>query len=250
MAGYRRVVDGLDALAVAPPVVCSLTRETPATPVMAACGHAFDQAALRRWLAAGRDRCPECGALLQDARPSRELASQIRARNARLRPNDVVRLDDVKVEKGRPLGRGSHGVVKRATFRGETVAVKQVPLDDDEAADAMQRELKALRALRHPNVVALVGAVTDVDEGLIWTVLEFAPHGSLHRMLHRGSPADLEACFGDSSALPGLGVAFWNVACDVGRPRGRANQVLSMRPRSRVERTRAARPQSRRSAPR
>ena len=90
----------------------------------------------------------------------------------------------------------------------QPVAVKQVPLDDDEAAVAMQRELKALRALRHPNVVALLGALTDDDEGLLWAVLEFAPHGSLHRMLHRSSESDMRACFGDAKALPGLGEAF------------------------------------------
>jgi serine/threonine protein kinase len=93
--------------------------------------------------------------------------------------------------------------------------VKQVPLDDDEAAVAMQRELKALRALRHPNVVALLGALTDDDEGLLWAILEFAPHGSLHRMLHRSSESDMRACFGDAKALPGLGEAFWGVAADV-----------------------------------
>ena len=79
----------------------------------------------------------------------------------------------------------------------------------------MQRELKALRALRHPNVVALLGALTDDDEGLLWAILEFAPHGSLHRMLHRASESDMRACFGDAKALPGLGEAFWGVAADV-----------------------------------
>ncbi|EGB10756.1 hypothetical protein AURANDRAFT_8148, partial [Aureococcus anophagefferens] len=77
------------------------------------------------------------------------------------------------------------------------------------------RELKALRALRHPNVVALLGAVADDDEGLLWAVLEFAPHGSLHRLLHKGTPDELLACFGARDALPGLGVAFWSVSTDV-----------------------------------
>ena len=109
--------------------------------------------------AAGKTRCPECGGAL-DSRPSSVVAASLRAYRARSRRDAAVERDDVVVAKGRPLGRGSHGVVKKAHWRGKPVAVKQVPLDDDEAAVAMQRELKALRALRHPNVVALLGALT------------------------------------------------------------------------------------------
>ncbi len=206
----------MDALTTAaPPFVCGITREMPEKPVeLIDCGHLFDQDALRRWRAAGKTRCPECGGAL-DSRPSSVVAASLRAYRARSRRDAAVERDDIVVAKGRPLGRGSHGVVKAAKWRGQPVAVKQVPLDDDEAAVAMQRELKALRALRHPNVVALLGALTDDDEGLLWAVLEFAPHGSLHRMLHRSSESDMRACFGDAKALPGLGEAFWGVAADV-----------------------------------
>ena len=206
----------MDALTTsAPPFVCGITREMPEKPVeLIECGHLFYHDALRRWRAAGKTRCPECGGPL-DSRPSSVVAASLRAYRARSRRDAAVERDDVVVAKGRPLGRGSHGVVKKATWRGRPVAVKQVPLDDDEAAVAMQRELKALRALRHPNVVALLGALTDDDEGLLWAVLEFAPHGSLHRMLHRSSESDMRACFGDAKALPGLGEAFWGVAADV-----------------------------------
>ena len=206
----------MDALTTAaPPFVCGITREMPEKPVeLIECGHLFDQDALRRWRAAGKTRCPECGGAL-DSRPSSVVAASLRAYRARSRRDAAVERNDVVVAKGRPLGRGSHGVVKKATWRSKPVAVKQVPLDDDEAAVAMQRELKALRALRHPNVVALLGALTDDDEGLLWAILEFAPHGSLHRMLHRSSESDMRACFGDAKALPGLGEAFWGVAADV-----------------------------------
>ena len=210
------LTDSMDALTTAaPPFVCGITREMPEKPVeLEGCGHVFDQDALRRWRAAGKTRCPECCGPL-DSRPSSVVAASLRAYRARSRRDAAVERDDIVVAKGRPLGRGSHGVVKKASWRGHPVAVKQVPLDDDEAAVAMQRELKALRALRHPNVVALLGALTDDDEGLLWAVLEFAPHGSLHKMLHRSSESDMRACFGDAKALPGLGEAFWGVAGDV-----------------------------------
>ena len=81
--------------------------------------------------------------------PSSVVAASLRAYRARSRRDAAVERDDVVVAKGRPLGRGSHGVVKR-TWRGRPVAVKQVPLDDDEAAVAMQRELKALAGFAAP----------------------------------------------------------------------------------------------------
>ena len=206
----------LDTLSTAePPATCGITREVPPKPVLGPCGQVFDQDALARWRRT-RDDCPACGAALgPPAGVDRGLAADLRRWRASVKAPPAVVREDVVVARGRPLGRGAHGVVKRAAWRGRTVAVKMVSVDDDDAAVAMRRELKALRALRHPNVVALLGAVADDDEGLLWAVLEFAPHGSLHRLLHKGTPDELLACFGARDALPGLGVAFWSVATDV-----------------------------------
>ena len=102
----------------APPFVCGITREMPEKPVeLIECGHLFDQDALRHWRAAGKTRCPECGGAL-DSRPSSVVAASLRAYRARSRRDAAVERDDVVVAKGRPFGRGSHGVVKKATWRG------------------------------------------------------------------------------------------------------------------------------------
>ena len=57
------LTDSMDALTTAArPFVCGITREMPEKPVeLIECGHLFDQDALRRWRAAGKMRCPECG---------------------------------------------------------------------------------------------------------------------------------------------------------------------------------------------
>ena len=119
------LTDSMDALTTAaPPFVCGITREMPEKPVeLIDCGHLFDQDALRRWRAADKTRCPECGGPL-DSRPSSVVAASLRAYRARSRRDAAVERDDVVVAKGRPLGRGSHGVVKKATWRGRPVAVK------------------------------------------------------------------------------------------------------------------------------
>ena len=69
------LTDSMDALTTAaPPFVCGITREMPEKPVdLIDCGHFFDQDALRRWRAAGKTRCPECGGAL-DSRPSSVVA--------------------------------------------------------------------------------------------------------------------------------------------------------------------------------
>ena len=80
------LTDSMDALTTAaPPFVCGITREMPEKPVeLIECGHLFDQDALRRWRAAGKTRCPECGGAL-DSRPSSVVAASLRAYRARIR---------------------------------------------------------------------------------------------------------------------------------------------------------------------
>ena len=92
------LTDSMDALTTAaPPFVCGITREMPEKPVeLIECGHLFDQDALRRWRAAGKTRCPECGGAL-DSRPSSVVAASLRAYRARSRRDAAVERDDVVV---------------------------------------------------------------------------------------------------------------------------------------------------------
>ena len=72
-----------------------------------------------------------------------------------------------------------------------------VSVDDEGAASALKRELGALRSLRHPHVISLLATCDDEDEGRLWALLEFAPHGSLHRLLHRATDEERLSAFGD-----------------------------------------------------
>ena len=89
------LTDSMDALTTAaPPFACGITREMPEKPVeLIECGHLFDQDALRRWRAAGKTRCPECGGP-QDSRPSSVVAASLRAYRARSRRDAAVERDE------------------------------------------------------------------------------------------------------------------------------------------------------------
>ena len=121
LAHMASLTDSMDALTTAaPPFVCGITREMPEKPVeLIDCGHLFDQDALRRWRAAGKTRCPECGGAL-DSRPSSVVAASLRAYRARSRRDAAVERDDVVVAKGRPLGQRLSWCRKKSTLARQT----------------------------------------------------------------------------------------------------------------------------------
>ena len=71
-------------------------------------------------------------------------------------------IDPRRLDLGRVIGIGSHGVVYEGRYQGDEVAVKELVLEDDEkeAKDSRKRflqEMLALHRLRHPNIVKLIG---------------------------------------------------------------------------------------------
>ena len=120
MASLTSMLDNLST--AEPPATCGITREVPSKPVLGPCGQVFDQDALARWRRT-RDDCPACGAALgPPAGVDRGLAADLRRWRASVKAPPAVVREDVVVARGRPLGRGAHGVVKRAAWRGRTVA--------------------------------------------------------------------------------------------------------------------------------
>ncbi len=125
-----------------------------------------------------------------------EGAPELDARWAALRAEGAARgwlLEAAGVELGRELGRGGFGVTYLGRLRGAPVAVKAVEPRAD-AAEAFGREVRALSAVRHPNVLHFYGAV--LEPGRCWLVAEHAAGGSLAEWLHgrgggwaRGAPA-------------------------------------------------------------
>ena len=106
-----------------------------------------------------------------------------------------------------PLGRGSYGMVYRATdpITGGTLAVKSLPIKDPNERRAAAAELAMLRAARHGNVVRCLGVREDVMEATrlpgsnsnatnashpaLWILMEYAAGGSVLSLMRRlGKP--------------------------------------------------------------
>lgn len=83
------------------------------------------------------------------------------------------------------IGAGSFGTVHRADWNGSDVAVKILMEQDfhPERLKEFLREVAIMRSLRHPNIVLLMGAVTQPPNLSI--VTEYLSRGSLYRLLHR-----------------------------------------------------------------
>src|SRR5947208_6094225 len=80
------------------------------------------------------------------------------------------------------LGKGAFGSVYRALNwgTGETVAIKQVRLENLGAADLknMEMEIDLLKNLNHSNIVKYQGFVRSSDS--LYIILEYCENGSLH----------------------------------------------------------------------
>mmetsp|Transcript_107584 Transcript_107584/g.336943 ORF Transcript_107584/g.336943 Transcript_107584/m.336943 type:complete len:689 (+) Transcript_107584:89-2155(+) len=99
---------------------------------------------------------------------------------------------DVKVLAADELGSGGFGDVVRGVFSGIFVAIKtpRVKLNDTHVKlPELGNELRILRQLQHPRVVACHGAIINPEQGQISLVLELVNGVVLHDFLH-GSHAD------------------------------------------------------------
>eukprot|EP00668_Euglena_longa_P011933 GGOE01014354.1.p1 GENE.GGOE01014354.1~~GGOE01014354.1.p1 ORF type:complete len:820 (+),score=159.58 GGOE01014354.1:310-2460(+) len=81
---------------------------------------------------------------------------------------------------GRVLGRGAYGVVIQALdpMTGQIVAVKQLAISK---ATEVEREVKLLSILKHPNIVSYLGSFTSNNS--LHLVMEYVPCGSLESLM-------------------------------------------------------------------
>lgn len=115
---------------------------------------------------------------------------------------DVPRIDPDEMEIFEHIGWGASGVIKRGAWNGRPVAVKF--LFPHARLAQIQAELSHWGAIRHPNVVELLGAYSVGGEFAI--VMEFLPEGDLSSYLRT---VDLRK--------PGTLPLLYRVAVDVAR---------------------------------
>ncbi|XP_069790110.1 mitogen-activated protein kinase kinase kinase 13 [Narcine bancroftii] len=75
------------------------------------------------------------------------------------------------------LGSGAQGAVFLGKFRGEDVAIKKV-------REQKETDIKHLRKLRHPNIIAFKGVCTQAPCYCI--IMEYCAHGQLYEVLRAG----------------------------------------------------------------
>jgi hypothetical protein len=92
----------------------------------------------------------------------------------------AIEIDDL--ELGSVIGQGAFGVVRRAQWRGRTVAVKQIKkstIGDGKAVADFEEEIGRMAALQsHENVVRLFGVV-ELANGDVGAVVEYCAQGAL-----------------------------------------------------------------------
>ena len=93
-----------------------------------------------------------------------------------------------------PLGRGSYGSVYKALFleTGDIVAVKIIPLADNNEIFSIQKEIRILRDCNHPNIVRYFGSWRAPEA--LWIAMEYCAGGSVSDIMQAlGSPLDESA---------------------------------------------------------
>ena len=93
-----------------------------------------------------------------------------------LRIQDVYDFNNMSV-----LGSGMNGEVRsiRHRFNDKEYAMKMYPYQEESDLDELRAEIGAMRRLDHPNIVRIVEAYEDLENGIITLVLELCTGGTL-----------------------------------------------------------------------
>ncbi|XP_037815273.1 mitogen-activated protein kinase kinase kinase 7-like [Lucilia sericata] len=89
-------------------------------------------------------------------------------------------IDFWEISNKKKIGRGTFGVVYKAVLRDKNVAVKE--FDRNTEKKIIEREIKQLSRVKHPNIIALYGISSN--EKTNYMIMEYAEGGSLHQFLH------------------------------------------------------------------
>uniref|UniRef100_A0A3B4AXG0 Mitogen-activated protein kinase kinase kinase 7 n=1 Tax=Periophthalmus magnuspinnatus TaxID=409849 RepID=A0A3B4AXG0_9GOBI len=95
-------------------------------------------------------------------------------------PFEEINYEDIEVEE--VVGRGAFGVVCKAKWKGNDVAIKTIESESERKAFVV--ELRQLSRVSHPNIVKLYGSCNNP----VCLVMEYAEGGSLYNVLHGAEP--------------------------------------------------------------
>eukprot|EP01135_Chromosphaera_perkinsii_P001827 Nk52_evm6s211 gene=Nk52_evmTU6s211 len=108
--------------------------------------------------------------------------------NSHRRGTNMRRVEEpVKWQRGHVLGRGAFGKVYMGLNEdtGEMIAIKQIPIANDDALDGLTQELDLLKRLNHPHIVRYLGAHHSEEEKTMSILMEYIPGGSLTSLISR-----------------------------------------------------------------
>lgn len=97
----------------------------------------------------------------------------------------TIGLEDI--EFGEVVGRGAFGEVYKGYYLGTEVAIKKLSIVEEDDELYLQREVSALKSMRHPNIVTFMGAAYEGND--LYIVTEFVTKGALRSVLKNQSVA-------------------------------------------------------------
>eukprot|EP01098_Paradermamoeba_levis_P012581 TRINITY_DN5538_c0_g2_i5.p1 TRINITY_DN5538_c0_g2~~TRINITY_DN5538_c0_g2_i5.p1 ORF type:complete len:475 (+),score=107.02 TRINITY_DN5538_c0_g2_i5:130-1554(+) len=102
------------------------------------------------------------------------------------------------------LGEGTHGVVHKAVHVGSQfrLAIKQIPLKEQNKISVVQKEIEFLKALSHQNVVQYFGSCTE--DNSIWILMELCSGGSVLDLMEKRPLTEDQISFLIYCTLEGL----------------------------------------------
>ncbi|EGG15355.1 LISK family protein kinase [Cavenderia fasciculata] len=90
---------------------------------------------------------------------------------------DMWHINFSELELGDVIGQGKYGEVSLGSYLGTPVAIKRILECNEETNQMIERELKILKEVRHPNIVQFLGATSHNNE--IYIITEFMENGDL-----------------------------------------------------------------------
>ncbi|XP_073489539.1 mitogen-activated protein kinase kinase kinase 13 [Aquarana catesbeiana] len=110
-------------------------------------------------------------------RPVWNMIGKAYSTDYKLQQQDTWEVPFEEISELQWLGSGAQGAVFLGKFRGEEVAIKKV-------REQKETDIKHLRKLKHPNVIAFKGVCTQAP--CYCLIMEYCAHGQLYEVLRAG----------------------------------------------------------------